>query len=100
MARVQIFDDGSSLTLDDAGNVLGGVDMNGIPFAPAAPSPIVQQFSDLFNYGVTAGIAKIKAQIGPIAPAPVAPAAKRDRQLINLALLGAGAFLIYKLASG
>lgn len=99
MARVQIFDDGTKLFYDDDGNVLAATDLNGEAISPPAASPVIKQFAELFNYGVAAVIGRIREQIGPIRPAPVPPAQQQQKQLMSLALLGLGAFVIYKLAT-
>lgn len=54
MLRTQTFDDGSTLTYDDAGNVVAATDnTGGAYYVPGANgSAIVQQFANLFQYGI------------------------------------------------
>lgn len=105
-AAVQIFDDGSSITTDDnTGQITGVTARDGTPqpVPPVNGTPIVQQFADLFNYGVRAVInastrapgASPAASAGPGAPA--ASAVASSASVTRLILLAAAAAFGYKL---
>lgn len=99
-----IFDDGTTITQDDGGNVVGATDQNGraVEVAGREGSSIVQQFADLFNYGARSAIdANFKGTKGT--PANVAlvqatPAAQLQRlmPLLILVAVGAVAFKLLK----
>lgn len=100
MPYTQIFDDGSTLTYDDvSGLPISGVDSSGAPIyvPPPAGSPIVQQFANLFNYGVRAvyDLAIRKDQV-QAAGAPRLQPSPLQRYVPVLLVAGAGV-LIYSL---
>jgi hypothetical protein len=93
----QIFDDGSILTYDNDGNVISAVSSDGQALAVPGPqgSGVVQQFANLFNYGVRAAIDTRLRAPQPQAPAPGDAAVTSDarlKMLLVVALLGALAF--------
>lgn len=95
----QISDDGSTISYDDFGNVVGVTDNQGNPVqsAGAAGSPIVQQFANLFTYGIRS-IINAKYPAGPGTPAPAAAtAAQASQNTVQLALLAGAVFLAYRL---
>lgn len=98
--RTQIFDDGSVLTYDELDRVVSGVDSGGAPLyvPPAEGSPIVQQFTNLFNYGVRAvyDLAASKNRQAATAGAPRLQASPLQRY-VPIALLIGGGLLAYKL---
>lgn len=95
---LQTFDDGSTLETDAYGSVIGGVDISGRPYnATGGASPVLQQFANLFAYGVKSIIdANYRAPVVAQQNAQTAQAA--NSQLIMLALLGVGAFFLLKAA--
>ena len=97
----QIFDDGSTLVYDDAGQLVSYTSSQGVPQPVPGPSgsAIVQQFTDLFNYGVRSVI-DAQYRRSAAAPPPGAPAAQAfslTPQTKNLLLLGVAGLLAYKL---
>jgi hypothetical protein len=91
----QIFDDGSSVTYDDAGNVISVVNSAGVAqYAPPTDgSAIVQQFASLFTKGIqaVANSVAIKLQ-GSLsgAAAPGTPASQAKPNYTPLLLIGGG----------
>lgn len=102
--RVQYFDDGSTIVYDDANNVIGATDWNGVPvLAPSGESSLVRQFSELFNFGMRAIIDRAQRKDSIAAARDVAQL--RQAQLpgtlasyMPLALLLVGAVVLYKVA--
>ena len=97
-----IFDDGSTLTYDAAGNVVSHTDASGTAVAvpPAEGSPIVQQFSNLFNYGIRAAIDKYVSPGASAAPGTVQAqtvVAQQQAQTKLLLVLAVGGFILFKL---
>ena len=98
----QIFDDGSSVTIDATGNLTAVTDQagNAVAVPPPAGSPVVQQFMDLFNYGARSVLdASLRKTAGPAAAAgapatgfALTPATK------NLLVLGLIGLFVYKFA--
>lgn len=97
---VSRYDDGSVLVQDDSMNVLGGIDVSGAQFGPAA-SNIGQQFMNLLDFGARAAIV---SRYGTAATQPATyttPAQQQSAvaQLMPVLLLAGAAFLVYKLAT-
>jgi len=104
--RQQVFDDGSSLWIDGDGNILGAVNNLGIPQSMPGPngSPIVQQFAELFNYGVRGFLdSKFRGQQieqqQQVAAMQFQMSSASQRQMMGLALIVAGALVVSKLLS-
>ena len=98
----QWFDDGSYLDYDDAGNAAGGMDNRG-GVIPAPSVNVAQQVMDLLSLGVRSVIySKYGANAGQpaqAAPSPAQAQQQQQAQLMTYALLAAGAFLVYKIAT-
>ena len=88
----QIFDDGSTLTFDNAGYVISATTSDGDPLAMPGPagSGVVQQFANLFNYGIRSAIdARFRpsAQAAPgTAQAAAVPSAATLRTVLLVAV--------------
>ncbi len=96
-----IFDDGSTITFGNNGEVVSVTSAAGDPVSYPGPqgSGIVQQFSDLFNYGIRAAI---DSRFRPTAAASSAGApavqgvSRQSMTLLIVAALGVAAVLLLK----
>lgn len=100
--RVQVFDDGSTITFDDDNNVVSVTDNSGaaVPVPPPGGSPIVQQFAQLFNGVVRSAAAQVVAGLTPktaAAGAPQTSSAWSPAKIQGLLLVAGGLFLVSKL---
>jgi hypothetical protein len=93
-----IFDDGSTLTFDSAGNVVSHTDAagNGVAVPPAGGSPIVQQFADLFQYGIRAAIDSRLTGAQAATRAPGTPVLSNELQLRGLLVIAVLGFVAFK----
>lgn len=99
----QVFDDGSTVTTDDSGNVIAVTNSVGdaqyVP--PSGGSAIVQQFSALFNRGIQAVADTVSVKLasagGKPAAAPGTPQSGAKSNYTPLLLLGAGFLLLRSL---
>jgi|CXWL01.1.fsa_nt_gi hypothetical protein len=94
----QVFDDGSRLDYDAAGNIVGGIDSSGAPISTPGVngSAIIAQVVNLLGYGVRSAI---DARYNATGQVSTAPAPNPAAQLPGLLLLALGALLVYKLAT-
>jgi hypothetical protein len=96
---LSIYDDGSTLTQDAAGNVTSLTDNQGnsVPVAGAAGSSLVQQVANLLTYGVRSAIdSRYQTQAAVNARTLATPAPMQTGSLLLLAGL---AFVAYKALS-
>ena len=99
MARVQVFDDGSTLTLADDGYPLSYTEATDRNVVPGAAS-IQDRFFNLLEYGVRAAIGP-NYGAAPSAAAQSAAVAAAQRQaqqnsIVRLLVLGGIAYLAYR----
>lgn len=102
MTERVVYDDGSTLTYDGAGNVIAMSDSSGAAQSvpPPGGSAIVRQFSDLFNYGVRAVIDReFRSQPAAVSPAVAgAPMTQPNWQrYVPLLMIVGGGIIAYKL---
>lgn len=94
------YDDGSTLTVDGSGAVLGATDINGNPVAPppAEGSTLVQHAAALFNYGIRAAIdARFRQQPMQAAPAASVPSLSQNlARFVPILLIAGIAIVAYK----
>ena len=99
--RVQTFDDGSTITYNDDGSVAAATDYYGVNVPVSSPSPIVGQFSDLFNNGVSRLFSNLNWRINTAIPTESEKTrAAQQAQLQKLLVLGGLGLVAFTLLKG
>lgn len=99
--QTSVYDDGSSVTVDQLGNIVSITDSEGRAQSVPGPSGsgVVQQFYELFNYGARAAIDRAaRGQGAAQAAAQPAPVTQPNlARYMPLVLLAAAVFVGFKL---
>lgn len=97
--RQQIYDDGTTITYNDDGSVYQYTDTSGAAYKP--DTSILSRFADTVLNGINAKINRaFSPQVQYVQAAPASGVQAALAAFLPVALIGAAAFLGYKLLKG